>query len=553
MMMKYRSIILFAAFVHVAFFCRANIQDFAGVINTAELQDIESLIGEVNTQRGWTILVSTFSSGIPQIPLNAETWLSAGPKRIIFMVPTVGYQSGEIPLILASSDLTVDLSVSKIEMIIENRMMPDFNELNYAGAIIKGIEALLISGIEIQEITFENNRLIENASSPEWKLGSSGEITSYPLCYRIGSMIKMIPVFVNDTPISGSVKIKANIKGADYVVDGVSSDDHITTDENGIEFEADHFVGYEEKRLIKWSVSFNDGDWLPVGESGHKLFFTLEDPAVGYGITESSEPLERYLYFSCNKAKGKSTKNGVLNALWNAFDINNSEKLKVGDFLENNIDKGKLLYYYGTSETSQSCLAPPYYDGECSAWSKLLAFSLAHQGFEKGNDYRILEIESTYFDEDERIIVKNWQFIDEGLFNDPRVNEDYSHRNYATSDQFPAKKTIGTTVVGGTYEWIEEKVKELPGIPGQNNPNPFSDFSFHAIVEINSEASSGAVYYDPSYGVRYFSVQEMYSVIQGFCLIDLNFETIIVNGQSTQVWPFLFRENMGGETINIHE
>ena len=366
-------------------------------------------------------------------------------------------------------------------------------------------------------------------------------------------MIKMIPVFVNDTPISGSVKIKANIKGVDYVVDGVSSDDHITTDENGIEFEADHFVGYEEKRLIKWSVSFNDGDWFPVGESGHKLFFTLEDPAVGVGITYTDPRFEKYLYFSCNKAKGKSSRTGVLSAIWNAFDINNPEKLKVGDFLENNIDEEKLITYYGTPETSTNCLTEPF-DGQCTAWVSLLTNALAHQGFKRLVDYKNVTIGSIYKNDNECFLVKNWQFKDldpsEPLFLHPESNQYYSHSNYTTAPEIQPT-SIGNNATGH-YFWTSEEVFERPGIPGQNNPNPASDFCYHEIARINLDGGVYA-YFDPSYGVKYNSHSEIKNTIEGFYILGLSLEEDEVNGEVITVWPFYFRKNIDGSSILIDE
>lgn len=545
-----------AIFFCTAFPCTANIQDFAGILVAGDMQKIESLIDEVNVQRGWTVIVLTYSSGIPQISLNAENWLTAGQKRLIFLMPTSGYQPGEKPSIKISSDLAAYITQAKINKIVGKRMMPDFQKHNYSESIIKGLEALLIFGINIQEVEFENNYPISGTSSPHWSINATDEVVSHPICFSIGSVIKMMPVFVNDTPILGSIKIKANVKGVDYIVDGISSDGQITTDENGIEFKADLFVGYEENILIKWYISFDDFDWALVGESSHKVFFTLGNPSNSeFAFSEGADI--RYLFFSCNKAKGKSTKAGVLNSIWKGFDIDNPIKIRIGDFLGNG--QQDLLKYYGTLETGFSCLAPPYFDGQCTAWSELFAFSLAHQGFKKNIDYKILRVESIYSNDGENLIIKNWQFLNKDpsspLFNDPRINESFSHKNYSINDFFPATQVDG--IPTGSYAWLTGEVLELPGVPGQNNPNPLSDFNYHALVEVISEnennLSENTLYFDPSYGIRHNSIQSIKNMIDGLYIVGSNFETIFINGQNTQAFPFLFRKNIDGNSILIHD
>ena len=87
----------------------------------------------------------------------------------------------------------------------------------------------------------------------------------------------------------------------------------------------------------------------------------------------------------------------------------------------------------------------------------------------------------------------------------------------------------------GHYNWIgHPAVTNLQGIPGQGNPNPYSDFAFHIVVK----AENGTIY-DPSYGATYSSYRDYEeAAIQAFfkeevVVIDERDLNLDLNGNGT--------------------
>ena len=75
-------------------------------------------------------------------------------------------------------------------------------------------------------------------------------------------------------------------------------------------------------------------------------------------------------------------------------------------------------------------------------------------------------------------LVKNWNFIG---------NRTSGDKKYPYLDE-----------AGKPFE-----VTKLPGVRGQNSDDPLAVFRFHQIAYINN------IYYDPSYGLSYTSLDEM--------------------------------------------
>jgi hypothetical protein len=116
------------------------------------------------------------------------------------------------------------------------------------------------------------------------------------------------------------------------------------------------------------------------------------------------------------------------------------------------------------------------------------------------------------------VLVKNWQF---GAPN---------NQDLITKNLFPYFNEYKTAKPGGGYDLIiaenallpESKyynfkmnsvVVDLSGVPGQNTENPAAIFSNHEIAKING------VYYDPSYGRKYDTWQDL--IISSFAGIAL--------------------------------
>ncbi len=130
-------------------------------------------------------------------------------------------------------------------------------------------------------------------------------------------------------------------------------------------------------------------------------------------------------------------------------------------------------------------------DGQCGAWAKLFIDMRKVQGIDDLNEYVIFEPII-----DDGFIVKNWSFSgpgSSGIASHPYLN-------------IPDSPIVLPT----SYNWKFAEVNDEPGIPGQGNPNPASLFSNHQVV------ISGQ-YYDPSYGLKHASLEEIDdNAIDGF-------------------------------------
>jgi len=141
---------------------------------------------------------------------------------------------------------------------------------------------------------------------------------------------------------------------------------------------------------------------------------------------------------------------------------------------------------------------------------------------------------------DDGFAVKNWTFSGSGTSG---------HSTHAYLN-IPDSPLVGTS----SYNWLYEGVSDAPGIPGQGTSNPASLFNNHQVV-ISGE------YYDPSYGVKHATLQDIDDdAIDGFYIagmwpvdepavgLDLNGDGDMTDmGVSTLV--YLFRKNPAGLDI----
>jgi len=134
-------------------------------------------------------------------------------------------------------------------------------------------------------------------------------------------------------------------------------------------------------------------------------------------------------------------------------------------------DNQPLTYWNPNSTTctnTQQLLARPDGSGQCGSWAELVVDMYKCHGITSADKVlivRTLPMGSVGF------LVKNWNFIGTG-------------RNPA-----PWTHTLRSDCV------------ELPGVPGQQNPNPPPAFVNHFIV------IHGGKFYDPSYGSAPFNDQ----------------------------------------------
>ena len=235
-------------------------------------------------------------------------------------------------------------------------------------------------------------------------------------------------------------------------------------------------VAYYPTFEIAWEVALDGVHYYPAGTSRNPMYVTYNDP-LGAG-------LESYFYISTQAAHGQAGVQDVVDAIWEEFT--DRQVLNV---------YGEPLGYYRGQLCAADCTyysadALVYHtNSQCGGWADLLIQCIRTQGI-SGTQFITIEPRGTpYLPGDcgsfpqpaAGFIVKNYFFQDASMgpcepyplnFNDP---------------------------CGFYSAWTTPTVTDLPGLPGQDNPNPASWFARHFIVKFNGQ------YYDPAYGAGPFS------------------------------------------------
>jgi hypothetical protein len=203
---------------------------------------------------------------------------------------------------------------------------------------------------------------------------------------------------------------------------------------------------------LNWSISVDGGTtWVAINSTKHTVYVTLGDP-------QTSATQETVFYLGCKNQGTQTDPATVANTIFNEFT-----SLKVC-----RVGTTTGLQYWGawaSSAAAQTANPDCFHtagllkngDGRCGAWARFLYDVFAAQGL-SGVQIEDIEPIAPAGYTGEYIFVKNWNLTD-----------------------------LSSPV-------------DLPGIPGQSNPNPPSYFSSpgaHAMVGF-----SGALY-DPSYGAKY--------------------------------------------------
>lgn len=206
-------------------------------------------------------------------------------------------------------------------------------------------------------------------------------------------------------------------------------------------------VAYYPSMKIAWSFSVDDGaTWLNAGASENTVYVTLGDPLT-------ADLYQTLVHIGCVNAAGKTTESETADAVYSEFT--DREVRRVSDNMQ-------MKYWANTNDyalDTQTLLANWEGNGNCQAWSALLRDCFRAQGIPSDR------VRARPVSQGERLIlVKTWQFNEPGSGNAP-----YKYR-------------IGVDAIN------------LPGIPGQGNPEPPPAFNMHWITE------ACGYYFDPSYG-----------------------------------------------------
>ena len=178
---------------------------------------------------------------------------------------------------------------------------------------------------------------------------------------------------------------------------------------------------------------------------------TTNQVYVSWRAPTTANLFHTVVHLACANAVGQTDAEGIADAIYGEFTDRVVRRVH---------DNAQMTYWLnnqrGATETPD-LLRRLDANGNCQAWSALLRDCLRVQGI-AADRIRALPVA------DESILVKNWRFHD------------------------PPSGT-------GRYPYVVGiDAFDLPGIPGQGNPNPPGAFNGHWITLCNG------AYYDPSYG-----------------------------------------------------
>ncbi|MEO6904258.1 MAG: hypothetical protein ABI315_14055 [Bacteroidia bacterium] len=217
--------------------------------------------------------------------------------------------------------------------------------------------------------------------------------------------------------------------------------------------------------VINWQVSFDNGvTWGNIGETKNTLYVLYKTPEA-----EAGEFLWFHTVFdlSCRNAQYKTNEKDIIAAVWTEFT----------DHIVLNFNNDSLFYYknLGTVNVTLAQLLKAK-DAECYTFAELFLAAIKIQGVVRTNNYVNIAASGTACGgrQISNFIVKNWQFI----------------------------TTVGSAPCSDFAYSGKGSIKKLPGIPGSCTITPASSFGNHQVTKIDG------IYYDPSYGTSYTSLEE---------------------------------------------
>lgn len=244
---------------------------------------------------------------------------------------------------------------------------------------------------------------------------------------------------------------------------------------------------------IGWDVSVDHGTtWHNIDSTKNTLYVTRSAPQSEAGHFK----YYRSVYdISCRNADGFSTDKDVIAAVWSEYT----------DQVTLNY-KGDSLFYYKTLNTFNTNLGTllSARNAQCYTFAQLFLATIKIQGIVRKNNYvYFTPVYSTTCDgyAVNRFLVNDWSFgspTGAGCASYPYEN------TYSVLIPYPYD----------AYSFITSDVKDMDGIPGQNNTNPSSFFNNHQIAYIDG------IYYDACYGISFESFDAIpYEALSGWGFI----------------------------------
>jgi len=169
-------------------------------------------------------------------------------------------------------------------------------------------------------------------------------------------------------------------------------------------------------------------------------------------------------------------------------------------------DKQQLHYYKNWSNTfykAKELLEK--HDGQCSAWAKLFIDELLAAGIkQKDGNFVVVHAKGDRGNPltPTGFFIIDWEFKGKGTNPDKDTMAKYPYHNVMNKAGTTEPWVLDKKTNAFAYDWKSSEVVDLDGIPGQGTANPLSAFTAHVLVPIDG------VYYDPSYGKTYKSVDD---------------------------------------------
>ncbi|HVZ42022.1 MAG TPA: hypothetical protein VHI13_22275 [Candidatus Kapabacteria bacterium] len=250
-----------------------------------------------------------------------------------------------------------------------------------------------------------------------------------------------------------------------------------------------------EPFTVQWETSTDGGaTWACRALSRNTIYVTLarpveEQPEVGYACIES------LLAISCRDANGATTEAEVISDVWQDFR----------DCVVRTVSGDTLAFYRHKRVDPQATTAGLLFtkSGVCYAWAHLLIDLLRVHGITRHNCYVLLTAPAaTAYGPVDGMLMKNCQF---GNASGAEVCPDFPY--------------VAAFDPHFTFDLIGPDVYSRPGLPAQGEPDPVALFRDHSVVFLDG------MYYDPSYGRTYSSLDEFYNYIAGW----------VVRGQANEL------------------
>lgn len=320
--------------------------------------------------------------------------------------------------------------------------------------------SMIHAELVVEEITFLDNHVVEQDTlgdfpSPEWVRGRSVS-TNSPVCYTRNKPVKVDVKFkvVRGPSASEVVTIQGEARAGSVnmlfsgSVNVSPSDSYVTLSSVSASNNLPNEVDCLDMFDIKWKYNPANTSLVSAGNSSHLIYVTFDDPS-------GTPPYWTLLDISCRAAAGEATEAGLVSKAYAPFQ---------GRALNRKRDGRGLTYWNPDTTTctnTRELLAHADGSGQCGSWSELLIDMFKCHGITSAAKIYIgksIPAGTIGF------LVKDWNFIGSGTGAAP-----WTH-------------IMGSECV------------DLPGVPGQRNPNPPGGFFNHFIVLHDGQL------YDPSYG-----------------------------------------------------